>query len=81
MHRDANYFNYDIAKYEITKVHRALHRDMKAFKQQLNQPVRLFLTDNEADVTAIVIQPRTDVLSSFKLVAAEAEVCIQLKLK
>jgi len=74
MHRDANYFNYDIAKFEITKVHRALHRDMKAFKQQLTQPVRALLTDSEADVNTVVIQPQCDLLSAFKLLPANTEV-------
>jgi hypothetical protein len=70
MRRDVNYFNYDIASWEIHKVHKSLHRDMKAFKQQMLQPVRSFLTDSEVDLTSLTAPTSFSVLSSFNLVAS-----------
>jgi len=36
-------------KQEITKVHKALHREMKAFRAHLNQPVMALLTDSDLE--------------------------------
>jgi len=47
--RDVTYMNYDIMKQEITKVHKALHRQMKAFSQHLRQPVLPLLTDTDSE--------------------------------
>jgi len=47
--RDVTYLNYDILKQEITKVHKALHRQMKAFNAHLHQPVSPLLTDSDAE--------------------------------
>ena len=49
--RDVTYLNYDIVKQEITKVHKALHREMKAFNMHLHQPVSTLLTDTDAEST------------------------------
>jgi len=52
--RDVTYLNYDVVKQEITKVHKALHREMKTFNVHLHQPVSALLTDSdtEADKSA-----------------------------
>jgi len=47
--RAVTYLNYDIMKQEITKVHKALHRQMKAFSAHLQQPVSPLLTDSDAE--------------------------------
>jgi len=36
-------------KQEITKVHKALHREMKAFNVHLHQPVSPLLTDSDTE--------------------------------
>ena len=47
--RDVTYLNYDIVKQEIAKVHKALHREMKAFNVHLHQPVSALLTDSDTE--------------------------------
>jgi len=49
MRRDVTYLNYDIMKQEITKVHKALHRQVKAFNAHLQQPVLPLLTDSDLE--------------------------------
>jgi len=47
--RDVTYLNYSVMKQEITKVHKALHREMKAFSAHLHQPVLPLLTDSDVE--------------------------------
>ena len=47
--RDVTYLNYDIMNQEITKVHKALHRQMKVFNVHLHQPVSPLLTDSDTE--------------------------------
>jgi len=47
--RDVTYLNYDIVKQEITKVHKALHRQMKTYNAHLHHPVSPLLTDNDSE--------------------------------
>jgi len=49
MRRDVTYLNYDIMKQDVTKVHKALHRQMKAFNAHLHQPVSPLLTDSDTE--------------------------------
>lgn len=79
--RDITYLNYDIVKQEITKVHRALHRQIKAFGVHLRQPVSPLLTDSDAEsIGASSVDCRfrasshIDVLR-FCVDATEVEIC------
>lgn len=66
MHRDVNYFNYDVAKSEIHRVQKALQKELKHFRQRLVQPVQNLLTDNSDDMTPVRSGPAAVVAGLLK---------------
>jgi len=80
--RDVTYLNYSIVKQEITKVHKVLHREMKAFSVHLHQSVARLLTDSDtesATFSSTECTPRPNQCTQVSLFCVDAAEVLFLK--